>query len=361
MTMKYIFLILIAFGGCLFAQDPGQWVAKGFLFPTGDPLHPTGTILDGKNRILEQLPSLKAQANAGLALPARPFHALGAFHQGLLSRGKETGRVVSRLYRLERDQWQLEAELDYPKDRGLLRLLPCGENRYLGISTRDLREPLPSSGGSPFSLLHRNADNTLQVGSVIDPKCSELAKGGSPYGRAGLGKLVFTDHHATLMDLDSGLYWIFRLDKAQLAHHGRLYAKVSDQLLKADQVRKTILGIHPTPDGDLLIMARLEEVVVAGTPDPMKQAQTYLAQPGADPDHGFRLASEGQRQLVDRNPLVKWFRLDPETGALKVLPLPPPGGSEVLEAEQGYAWRPLPDGTLKMGPVTPRDPEPNRP
>jgi hypothetical protein len=50
-----------------------------------------------------------------------------------------------------------------------------------------------------------------------------------------------------------------------------------------------------------------------------------------------------------RNPLVVWYRIHPDNGRLEKLAAPPTGGATHRDSWDNEHWRPMPDGSVKMG------------
>jgi hypothetical protein len=56
-----------------------------------------------------------------------------------------------------------------------------------------------------------------------------------------------------------------------------------------------------------------------------------------------------EKELAERNPFIVWYRIHPENGKSEKLNGPPEGGSFVRDVEKPVSWRPMLDGSIKMG------------
>jgi hypothetical protein len=55
------------------------------------------------------------------------------------------------------------------------------------------------------------------------------------------------------------------------------------------------------------------------------------------------------KELAKLNPFIVWYRIYPENGKVEKLSSAPEGGAYFRNGWENDVWRPMPDGSVKMG------------
>ncbi len=327
-------------------QRPGQWVPDGFFISSFLPSQ--GGVLDPQNHTLLRLPDPK-QAQGFHGFAEAPFWFDGAYYFLSVARSQDPERRTLTLRRLRGAAWEVDGSMEVPKSLGTTEIFPCSNGRYLAIAREDLRKDVSPSERVPFFLLRKNDRDEFVVSSSIHPGFDFMAKSPALLELASNSDKAIAGSHAVLIHRETGLYWVFDLDRGRLRHHGRLYDKITDRVIEGGRTFEAVLAFHPLKDGDVLIQARDEDAIL--NPDiknPLAEANRVGARPGSDPDLVKNLAKWGRQDMDNAHPFYRWFRLDPATGSLKRLVALPQGAVEVKDPTKPAVWRPLPDGSVKF-------------
>jgi hypothetical protein len=160
-----------------------------------------------------------------------------------------------------------------------------------------------------------------------------------------------TDKFATLVSTRTGLYWVFSKEKASLVKGGNIFNKITPEHIASGGFEHAVLCVNPEKDGTVLISAQ-DEDFLTGTVDLTKKI-LELQRAGILKFNSLAKANEWmaqQHQAEDNNsPFIVWYRIYPETGKVERLSLPPEGGTLHREGSKNNIWRPMPDGSVKMG------------
>ena len=175
---------------------------------------------------------------------------------------------------------------------------------------------------------------------------------------AGSSHTVMTDSHATLINRNTGLFWIFSLEKANLVKVGNIFKKITPEMLSKRNFLMgsaiiPVLCVNPEIDGTILIAAEDEDFFLSDDSDPSKEANEIyqnMPEPKTRADY-IKIFEQKLKERHERNPYIVWHRLYPESGKVERLPDAPLGGTTLKESPLVTTFRPMPDGTVKMGNV----------
>ena len=178
------------------------------------------------------------------------------------------------------------------------------------------------------------------------------------FGLAGSSHTVMTDSHATLINRNTGLFWVFSLEKANLVKTGNIFKKITPEMLSERNflMGRTIIPIlcvNPEIDGTILIAAEDEDFFLMDDSDPSKEAnEIWQSMPDPKTRADFvKIFEQKLKERHEKHPYIVWHRLYPESGKVERLPDAPIGGSTMKENFLFTTFRPLPDGSVKMGNV----------
>jgi len=170
-----------------------------------------------------------------------------------------------------------------------------------------------------------------------------------------------TDSFATLISPTTGLYWIFSLETASLKRTGNIFRNVTPEMIsKGGFSGGAVLCAHPEKDGTVLVSAQMENLFIYETSNVEKEIGELMQQnPAMTGREALDLFRARKKELADRSPMIDWYRIYPESGKVEKLGLPPEGGATEREGGKNDIWRPLPDGSVRMGPLNLKSAEPN--
>jgi hypothetical protein len=182
--------------------------------------------------------------------------------------------------------------------------------------------------------------------------------------------VLITGDHATLIDR-KGLYWVFSLEKASLVKSGNIFKSMtSEKIVKAKLGVGLVLTSNPEKDGSILISSREEamidvEIDLSNELDFrkfMESVSISFSSQDFENDKDYRdlflkhigeyhkLLDRRRKEINEQFPWIEWYRIYPESGKVEKV-LNPEGSAIELDGGKNTYWRPMPDGTVKMGPV----------
>ena len=366
-------LIMFGVGEPAFAQSqPGQWVGdrylvKVFLGRSYDTQHTF--LMDENDGVHLKIPNLKYSADFPIPRDeyATPFSII--WHDGAaysLASGPgneldEDGRRMRRHFyaKWEDGEWSLLGEFKTPFEEPIFTAIPCDKNCLIVVSNdRDLtgnvgpdRTPF-----ARFSIAEGTTD--MRLDSSIDHGQEALrGRMADPvfFNQVGMSHLIMTDGHATLLNPNTGLYWVFSLEKASLIHAGNIFKKVTPEMIARGGFSMAVLCANPEKAGTLLISAQEEDLLVMEDGnwwDEFNELQRSGRFDGLSDEDLRKIWDRSYQDALDKSPFMAWYRLDPESGKVEKLREPPEGGTWMREDAEGrtlHDWRPMPDGSVKMG------------
>ena len=181
---------------------------------------------------------------------------------------------------------------------------------------------------------------------MLDSTCFDLAY---------FSSIVMTDRHATVINFKTGLYWVFSLEKAALAKAGKIFSedKMTLEMIAKGGFANAVLCAFPEKAGTILVSTQMEAAFTTETGDALRETDEFAKrQPPGQPPTPADLASFARRryiELAEQNPYIEWHRIYPENGRVEKLSLPPEGAALDREGVKNDNWRPLPDGSVRMG------------
>lgn len=380
-----IMVAILASGLSAFAQvsfanrNPGQWVGDLFYVGGGGLMGPPYLYLIDENDVIRQ-EILKVVDVQDFPVPSnlRQQSLWAHWHSGglhMLTHGifeKEAdGSEFSRFTfaKWQDDEWH---HLGFYKQRhssnhrgGLLNAIPCDDDRFIVVSAKF---DLAGNSGpdlTPFSRMSIVPDTkAIRLGSSIYHGMDDLRKhmaNGDCFQLAWYSSIVMTDSFATLISPTTGLYWIFSLETASLKRTGNIFRNVTPEMIsKGGFSGGAVLCAHPEKDGTVLVSAQMENLFIYETSNVEKEIGELMQQnPAMTGREALDLFRARKKELADRSPMIDWYRIYPESGKVEKLGLPPEGGATEREGGKNDIWRPLPDGSVRMGPLNLKSAEPN--
>ena len=245
---------------------------------------------------------------------------------------------------------------------GGLNFIPCDDGRFIVIFGSS---DLVNNNGldrSPFARASFPEGKTeLRIGASIDHGQDNLRKYMADpkcFCLPCYSNIIMTDSHATILNYETGLYWIFSLEKATLVKAGNIFSKVTPEMAAKGGFSQAVLCARPEKEGTVLVSALEESFFTTETKSPaeiMNEKMEEIRRSGEEftVEKSNEMSAMYQRLLVERakaNPHIDWYRIHPN-GKVEKLGTPPVGGFLVRDGEKNLneVWRPLPDGSISMG------------
>jgi hypothetical protein len=204
-----------------------------------------------------------------------------------------------------------------------------------------------------------NEQLRIRLLSPIDHGREDLRKYMSDpawFALAWRSAVAITGDYAVLVNQQTGLYWIFSLRNGSLKKTGNIFKKMTPEILneggffRTGTVRMPVICVNPEKDGTILVAAEDEDFFLTEKGDPGKEANEIwqnMPEPKTMQDFA-NIFDQKERELYERNPYIVWYRLYPEEGRVEMLSQAPEGGT-LNRGDARGAWRPMPDGSVRMG------------
>jgi hypothetical protein len=169
------------------------------------------------------------------------------------------------------------------------------------------------------------------------------------FSLAAMSPIIMTPKHATVLSRTTGLFWVFSLEKASLVKAGNIFNKVTPEMIAKGGFPNPILCVNPEKDGTILIGAQDESFFTTESGDLIKEINEMESKSNLSDEEATMFLVRRMRELAEKNPYIVWYRIHPENGRVEKLDNPPEGGSNVREGGKNDYWRPMPDGSVKIG------------
>jgi len=354
------------------AQDmPGQWVGDQYLVYVGhssDEL--LWTFVKDAYTVSDEIPNLRTADLQELCRTCgvEAWHAY--WHGGALhtwangerekdGEGREFKRHV--LAKWEDGKWRLIGTLRVPGSQ-LIHVIPCDGDRFIVVSGEtDLYEN-NRQDRSPFCVVAaKEGQKELAIVSSLDHGQDGLRKYMSNpdcFKLAWFSQVIMTDGRATLVNKDTGLYWVFDTETARLVKAGGVFKGVTPDMAASGKFmsRFGVLCANPEKAGTALISAQDEGLYLAETENTWAEYRRMWdsVPPEQHTEELDALLDEflqrGLGEALARSQPIVWYRLHPENGRLERLDSPPEGGASIRgDTYLNDTWRPMPDGSVRMG------------
>jgi hypothetical protein len=350
-------------------RELGQWVGDSYLVKLWLGTLKDSTVyafIDEEGRIQKTIPNVSKAVDFPAPLRYRneyfySCHLGDSFYT--IAAGMRNSREDGSLFRrwifakYQEDEWHYLGQ--YKGSDTLLHFIPCENGRFILISldedltgavgprrTPFFRASFPPSGGE------------LQIDAPIDHAQDGLHKymGDRDYfSIAWLSKVIMTEKHAVVLSQGTGMYWVFSLEKATLVKAGNIFGKVTPERIGKGFYFWPILCANPEKDGTVLISARDEDHFMKQEGDFTTDFNKHMV--SAQISAGGLMSSDDLQKAANtftttntHGSFVVWHRIHPESGKSEKLSDAPEGGTLLLVMKRGSEnWRPMPDGSVKMG------------
>jgi len=370
-----LFLTLLISCSVGHAQDlpyPGQWVKDLYLVRhiagSGSQAINTMAFIDDNNIIHPVHPDIeipvdfKVPEKYGSFAPQKYWYNdalyVLASTPGKLERAEDGSTFIRyNFLKWQEGEWHFLG--DY-KDRtsrsSWLRFFPCDNDRFIIISGVNELAGKAGREGTPFyrMSIRPGSKPEIRLDSSIDPRFDELREhvSNSIFFRMAANSLyVITDKYAVIVHPNTGLYWVFSLEKASLTRTGTIFRKVTPEIIAQNGWVEAITCVNPEKDGTVLLSAVQLESVLSDSDNTWGAVSAILTEhPGLSDVEAYTKFKERIEELKNRNSNLDWYRIDPESGRLEKN-LTPEGAAYVRKAGESNAWRPLQDGSIRMGEI----------
>ena len=376
--------LLLTFSIAAFAQSqPGQWVGDLYSVEMADKEINYWVLVDEKNNIRNKIPSF-------IGTTAFPFpiekvwlsgwhegalYAIGTFSPEYLPETEDGSPYIPwAIAKWKDDEWHFVGEF---KGCYFLQAIPCEEDRFIVVSDSSYRYDTTNNGRdvSPFARASIHpSKNEVRQSSRIDFGQNDLKKympDEDCYDLAVGSRTIITDRHAILVDYNTGLYWIFSRENASLKKTGNVFKKMEPEKIAEGGIWRAILCANPEKEGTVLLAAQDENLFAAakttiddwdrltiqfiedrhaltGNIDYSKMTDEFRERLSKEEDEFLK---RREKALAESSPYIVWYRIYPEGGRVEKLSGAPEGGTLFREGGKNDCFRPLPDGSVRMGSV----------
>jgi hypothetical protein len=373
-------IMLLTYGLSAFAQ-PKQWVDDLLLVES--LTHHGIFFIDENNAIkrkisfASELPDFKAYSRNSFKASGWRNDGLYAAVRGVFEENADGFRFVNYAFTKWQDgEWDVLGFfklMDDPGNQSLsansLKIIPCDNDRFIVISNFSDLSGNTGPKATPFTRVKLNpATKEIKIEASIDHGVDELVEHMSNVDDLGkhmanmkffmcvsFCNIFITGNHATLID-NTGLYWVFSLEKATLVKSGNIFKSMTlDKNIKAFSGGvRMVLASNPQNDGSILISTREEAVIDVEIDFYNEFDNTKFLKSLSDIDDYVELSGKfydsmdkARKKINARHPWIEWHRFYPESG--KTEKFLPAGAAIELEDRKNESWRPMPDGSVKMG------------
>jgi len=348
---------------------PGQWVGDEYIVefdPTSDDDDGARTrwgFVDESDTVKRVIPNVLESADIPGLCQSCGGSMYSRWHGDALytlAYAKEHGKdgtvsIRNTFARWQDGGWGVLASLRTGV-REFLNFVPCDGGRFIIISNETDLYDDNRRDRSPFCRASvQEGRDELKIDLSIDhgqeglrkhmsdPKCFELAL---------FSSIVLTEGRATLVNCSTGLYWVFSTETAALVKAGSMFKGVTPEMAAAGgPLGGAVLCVNPEKAGTVLVSAQDEALFLAETEDVQSEAKAlYAMHPdGRRDDEILAFVQRRMEEVRDRSPKIVWHRIHPDTGRVERLKEPPEGGASVREGWKNDVWRPMADGSVRMG------------
>jgi hypothetical protein len=361
----YVFTLTSAIPAFAQLNGAGQWVGDLYMVDQTHVFPYPKALVDDENRIVNAIPSISkatdfpVPSNNRLGISLRPLWHDGALYAvacggaGAVETNEDGSKFMRHTFAKWSDgKWIFLGDYKTPEEIFLV-VIPCDQERFIVISTSDLTgnnsNPLISSPFHRMSLLPGKKE--LRLDASIDHRTDELRNRQVDITIAYDSQIIMTDSYATIINYDTGLYWIFSLEKASLTHSGKIFKSITNDMIAKGNIHRPILYANPEKNGRILISASEEAAFLTETGDTVKERREMLEK---NPDLSIKdmeiFMQRRLKELGERNPYIVWYSIDAVNGKVEKLSSPPIGATLTRDGTN-QSWRPMSDGSVKMGPI----------
>ena len=359
--------LLLASCACAIAYaqvEPGRWVGDLYLVE-GEGGKPTAlpyVFIDENNVIRKTIPSIADAVDFPVPAEQLQFAQYGYWHNDafyVTAYGRpetnEDGEEFRRwtLAKWEDDEWHFVGEYKTDMSEFAIKFIPCDNNRFVAVFQN---ADLPNNKGAnrtPFFRMSIPEGKTeLKIDSPIAHGVDNLdldMTDPNIFRLASFSKVVITDGFAVLISKSTGLYWVFSLETASLKRTGKVFKDAKAKWISNGGNSSAIYTVHPEKDGSILLSTYPDEALDELTGDVQQEGNEMARQQPMTLEESTKWRAERKKVLDSQYPFFVWRRIEPEGGVVKKVDYHPIGALIVKDDKIGSLWRPMPDGTVKMG------------
>jgi hypothetical protein len=396
-VMKYLVLMIIFLLTCVSvsAQNVGQWVGDNYLTDDttapGDGASCGKIFLDADGNILKKIPSITEIVEFPIPLANRNHAYWSYWRNGslyTLARGSNrkafTGHIFAKWNENDTKEGGSKDQMGgtvidsttegnwhflgvyKPDVSTALRAIPCDNDKFIALSSEYLTNNNDQNKSTFYRMsLHPSKKEIRLDDSIVLSNMGELQQYVvSPdfVDLLYLSEIVMTENHAVFINRNTGLYWIFSLEKASFVTSGMIFKKLTPEQILSGGFTNAILCVQPEKEGTVLVAAQDEAAFTTETGDALKEINKMLEEnPNMSMGKAAKIFKARSEELANRNPYIIWYRLYPENGKVEKMVFPPDGGSLLRDEGKNDFFRPMPDGSVQHGTIKIKEPEKAKP
>jgi hypothetical protein len=272
----------------------------------------------------------------------------------------EDGTITKRhiFAKWQDDVWSFLGEYKSANKMDMLVAIPCDNDRFIVVSRATDLTNNNRADRTPFAKMSLLADKkVIRLDGSIDHGQDELRQymSDDKCFRLAIGcECVVTDSHAFLVNRNTGLYWVFSLEKASLIKAGHIFKQITPEVIAKNNFQfpvtnSPILCVNPEINGTLLVAGLDEAYFLTDTSNLDKEIEELSGNRSMTREGIINYYKKRMDEIALSNPYIVWYRIHPENGRVEKLEGAPEGGSLLREGGKNDGWRPMPDGSVKLG------------
>jgi hypothetical protein len=147
--------------------------------------------------------------------------------------------------------------------------------------------------------------------------------------------IAITEDHYTYINPEIGMLWTFSINNGRLTRFKSLYPRVIEALDSGNWIVPVIIWAQPTNDGEILISAWSDKLCIEGGKFRRARAEMVRAAQKID-EELFNNEDQLHDSIIAIDPVVKWYKYNPTSGALVKEVSAPKGGKDFFESSKDY-------------------------
>jgi hypothetical protein len=352
--------------------EPGQWVKDLYLVQgPGTSLALPYVFIDEANVIRETIPSIAYAVDFPVPVEQRLYAQHGfwyndAFYMTAHGRPEtkgddDDGEEFKRwtLAKWQDDEWHFVGEYKTDKNEFII-FIPCANDRFIVISRNSDLSGNKGATRTPFIRMSLpSGKNEFKIDFPIAHGMDDLDMSNPNLFQLALtSRIIITDNFATLINKATGLYWIFSLETASILRTGKVFKDATAKWISNGGNSRAIYCVNPQKDGLILLVAHPDEALDQ-IGDVTQEMNEIFKQQSMTLTQMQEIRNSRLKALDNQYPFLVWHQINPGSGRAKKV-IPPMGALIVKDDKIGNLWRPMPDGTVKMGALRLNKDEPKK-
>lgn len=331
-------------------RERAQWVDENLLCRS------LGTeegfdLIDSSWRIVGHIPALKPSLGSA---QGAPFKVGDAYYASTSFETTTSEGTFNRteLFRLINGRWSIEAWIQLPSGKGIVRhILPTTKEHFIIVT--DHPRLLADSGHSPFWLGKKNEKGSIELIRSLD--CGLKQNYWSLNGNSLSYQIAFGKNTCVVVEGRPGRIWLLDLENEKVSSPMMFFDALDEARLQRNDFATVVVHFQPKVDGDFLFSVREEKGVLdANYREFEKMSDAVIENSSENDPHAGTRWLELQNASIRSHPMIEWFLLNGREGKLQKMEVPPQGAKLYLDSVIdliGFNWIPKWDGSVSFNSI----------